>query len=418
MTGKSLRVALIMMMLVLCMACTDSDEFTIAEPDPEMSSNDEGLLSGGTHESSDGNATVTIAEGTFAGLADDAPAASGTVFCTIAYYDGEEAVVAFASDDYEYEGRLVEVVSAGAMSIRMLDNDGASIETLSPPISGKLYLEGDYVAESAPSQAIESNEDFAGIAALPTDPQPVTVGDEVALYRIPCGVEQLSLDDALLLGDHEVQQDAGGLFIVFDIESGCSRYMTVVGVIPRREYVGFTADPNPAQVNAPVTFDASASWDGYDLYEWDFDGDGVFDQSTDQETIQHTYATAGTYTVMLRATDSDGATIPNETTLALEVQPEEDGPRLTVVGQGSSIGSVRSTPLGIDCAFTGTDSTPDPCSAIFEQDVQVWLSPMATATSIFSHWGVGDCDEDYGGEGCLVNMTGDKTVNVYFEALD
>ena len=45
------------------------------------------------------------------------------------------------------------------------------------------------------------------------------------------------------------------------------------------------------------------------LYEWDFDGDGVYDyNSTTASTASHTYATAGTYHVVVRVTDNDGAT--------------------------------------------------------------------------------------------------------------
>jgi PKD repeat protein/flagellar hook assembly protein FlgD len=43
------------------------------------------------------------------------------------------------------------------------------------------------------------------------------------------------------------------------------------------------------------------------LYEWDFDGDKVFDyRSEDTITVQHTYADAGIYNATLRVTDNDG----------------------------------------------------------------------------------------------------------------
>jgi PKD repeat protein len=57
-------------------------------------------------------------------------------------------------------------------------------------------------------------------------------------------------------------------------------------------------------------FDASASSDAEDgaslLREWDYESDGVFDQSG--VTANHSYPSAGTYTVTLRVTDSDGNT--------------------------------------------------------------------------------------------------------------
>ena len=45
------------------------------------------------------------------------------------------------------------------------------------------------------------------------------------------------------------------------------------------------------------------------LYEWDFDGDGVFDyQSTTSGVVTHSYDGPGTYKARLRITDTQGAT--------------------------------------------------------------------------------------------------------------
>lgn len=75
--------------------------------------------------------------------------------------------------------------------------------------------------------------------------------------------------------------------------------------------VGFSMTTANARVNQPITFDASASRDPNGQivkYEWDFNGDGVFDQTTAAATVSYTYATAGTKTVTVRATDNGGAT--------------------------------------------------------------------------------------------------------------
>jgi len=61
-------------------------------------------------------------------------------------------------------------------------------------------------------------------------------------------------------------------------------------------------------IGVPVLFDGSGSTDdtGIVLYEWDFDGDGVYDSTG--VTASHTYYTLGTHTVVLRVTDADGLT--------------------------------------------------------------------------------------------------------------
>jgi PKD repeat protein len=75
--------------------------------------------------------------------------------------------------------------------------------------------------------------------------------------------------------------------------------------------VSFTVSTSDARVNQPLTFDASATRDpdgSIVKYEWDFNGDGVFDQTTTAPTVSYTYTTSGTKSVTVRATDNEGAT--------------------------------------------------------------------------------------------------------------
>jgi PKD repeat protein len=80
---------------------------------------------------------------------------------------------------------------------------------------------------------------------------------------------------------------------------------------------GSSADPvvtlqvYPVSGPAPlkVTLDSSGSWarDGGALdFEYDFEGDGTYDQTTGQNSVEHTYTQAGSYHPKVRATDSDG----------------------------------------------------------------------------------------------------------------
>jgi len=72
----------------------------------------------------------------------------------------------------------------------------------------------------------------------------------------------------------------------------------------------FTATPNPAQTGEAVNFDGSASSDPDGTiakYAWDLDGNGTYETETGAEPVAtKTYATAGSYDVRLRVTDSSG----------------------------------------------------------------------------------------------------------------
>lgn len=68
----------------------------------------------------------------------------------------------------------------------------------------------------------------------------------------------------------------------------------------------------PAEGRPPlsVNFDASASIDtdgSIASYEWDFDGDGTYDQTTAAAKVVHVYDTSGSYQAKVRVVDDDGA---------------------------------------------------------------------------------------------------------------
>ena len=84
----------------------------------------------------------------------------------------------------------------------------------------------------------------------------------------------------------------------------------------------------PASGDAPLTvdLDGSGCWSrtgGSLTYDWDFDGDNVFDKLGGAQTERHVFETAGNFTVKLRVTDSKGNT--NSATTAVHVS-EGAGP--------------------------------------------------------------------------------------------
>jgi len=64
-------------------------------------------------------------------------------------------------------------------------------------------------------------------------------------------------------------------------------------------------------VNESIDFNGSKSDDPdgtIDLYEWDWDNDGVYDYNSTSSTTKHVFNVAGTYSVTLRVTDNEGST--------------------------------------------------------------------------------------------------------------
>ncbi len=84
-----------------------------------------------------------------------------------------------------------------------------------------------------------------------------------------------------------------------------TRAVTVRSHVP---VASFTATPASVAKNVVVTFDAAASTDAdgpLATYDWDLDGDGVFELLAALPTVSRSYTAAGPVTVRLRVTDGD-----------------------------------------------------------------------------------------------------------------
>lgn len=93
---------------------------------------------------------------------------------------------------------------------------------------------------------------------------------------------------------------------VYDVVRIATRFGMCVPV------ANFTESAHTAYVGLAIAFNPGDSFDpdgAIVLYEWDWDGDGLYDSSTPSpDEVTHAYTEPGTYNVTLRVTDNDGLT--------------------------------------------------------------------------------------------------------------
>ncbi len=83
----------------------------------------------------------------------------------------------------------------------------------------------------------------------------------------------------------------------------------VAGMTPNQPPVADVDGPYSGTVGTPVIFDAGGSHDpdgAIVLYEWDWENDGMFDESSTHPNITHTWQEIYNGTVRLRVTDNEG----------------------------------------------------------------------------------------------------------------
>ena len=105
-----------------------------------------------------------------------------------------------------------------------------------------------------------------------------------------------------------IENDAGG----FINNCGGTISATIIGAqdVPNcPPIVSFTKDPNPAQIDQTVTFDAlgtlATDGDSIQEYFWDFDDDGFHDDASGVMVI-NSFETSGTFPISLQVKESSG----------------------------------------------------------------------------------------------------------------
>jgi PKD repeat protein len=142
--------------------------------------------------------------------------------------------------------------------------------------------------------------------------------------------------------------------------TGTTTQQVVISTQPNQPpTAAFNANPSATTVGSAILFNGSASSDpdGWIVsYAWQY-GDVATGSGA---TVQHAYATAGTYTVRLTVTDNDGATGTTTRQVVISAQPNQpptaafnSSPSSTTVGSAISFnGSASSDPDGWIVSYT------------------------------------------------------------------
>ena len=147
--------------------------------------------------------------------------------------------------------------------------------------------------------------------------------------------------------------------------------------------VSLIASPSSGTVSFTVTFTATASdTDGSIVsYEWDFDGDGTYDQNTvTTSNISYTYTSAATYNATVRVTDDDGAIATDIVTISASTLANQ--PPIVSLGAFPTSGT---TPLTVDFTATAFDSDGSIASYEWDYDDDGTYDQNTVTTATFSY---------------------------------
>ncbi len=146
-----------------------------------------------------------------------------------------------------------------------------------------------------------------------------------------------------------------------------------------------SADVLPSNGAVPLTVQLHGTAHDVDgqivLYEWDFDGDGIYDwTSTTTGDTSYTYTTTGTHNAIFRATDNQGASTTASAVTTVITVGTEGSP----TAQGSATPNSGPAPLTVHFDGVGTD--PDGTVVLYEWDfdgdgIYDWSSDTSAATT-------------------------------------
>ncbi|UCC93044.1 MAG: PKD domain-containing protein, partial [Thermoplasmata archaeon] len=184
-------------------------------------------------------------------------------------------------------------------------------------------------------------------------------------------------------------------FLVIDNNNTAATDTAVINVTPVHVNLKPTADAGPEEVQQAVQdVEMEFSGTGEDpdgfivLYEWDFEGDGVWDWNDTQERVaRHAYTETGLFIARFRVTDNDGATAQD--VLRVQVSSSTTSNEPPTAEAGGPYDGVAGEPVTLSGSGSDTDGTVVSYEWDFEGDGTIdHFSPASgTTTKVYQSSG-------------------------------
>jgi hypothetical protein len=162
---------------------------------------------------------------------------------------------------------------------------------------------------------------------------------------------------------------------------------TILGILDRaaKQPLAWIGQAYAGKIGQPIQFDASGSYDPSGLaitkYEWDFNGDGVYDLQTTEPTATYTYNEAFNNYVVVRVTSLGGTALASARTVVNEqgYAPQGGEKACELDARGYSI-ITDENGIFINCTPTSLpDNYLDGVSAVIGNSVESALADLENA---------------------------------------
>ncbi|SLM29950.1 hypothetical protein MTBBW1_2030040 [Desulfamplus magnetovallimortis] len=200
------------------------------------------------------------------------------------------------------------------------------------PSTGQIYISGKNISISSQITAANNYIEFPDATLIINGPDNYSYKD--TLFPTISGTQTILFQDwnttTLKEGDYTLTVN---ISITEDSNSNNnSKSSTITLSAPENLLpIADNRDTYFGIINDPIIFDASNSFD-FDgnivLYEWDWNNDGRFDDSTSNDTISHTWTAPYSGVVILKITDNNGGT--NTDQALVEIVPCSDSDNDTI----------------------------------------------------------------------------------------